>query len=134
MRLPFFSELIFANGKTIVLFQLGFIALIWLLMLAYVGGPRFGEWMRRLLPGVPDRILFLFPWRRKRLQRDFSAVLSVLLDAEVPEAEAVALAAESTANSVIRRRAAKVCELLNNGVKLSEAIRAVDDCGELRWR
>jgi type II secretory pathway component PulF len=134
MRLPFFSEFVLGNGKTIVLFQLGFIALIWLLMLAYVGGPRVGEWLRRVLPGVPDRILFWFPWRRKRLQRDFSAMLSVLLDAEVPEAEAVALAAESTANGVIRRRAAKVCELLNQGVKLSEAIRAVDDCGELRWR
>jgi type IV pilus assembly protein PilC len=132
--LPAFTQFVFENSKTIVLFQFGFIALIWLLLLAYVGGPRFGELIRRVLPGVPDRILFRLPWRRKRLQRDFSAMLCVLLDAEVPEAEAVALAAESTANNLIRRRAEKVCEQLNRGVKLSEAIRAVDDCGELRWR
>jgi type II secretory pathway component PulF len=134
MRFPAFTEFVLANSRTIVLFQFGFIALIWLLMLGYVGGPRFGSLLRHVMPGVPDRILFWLPWRRKRLQRDFSAMLSVLLDAEVPEAEAVSLAAESTANDVIRHRAEKVCGQLKRGVKLSEALRSVDDCGELRWR
>jgi type II secretory pathway component PulF len=81
-----------------------------------------------------DRILYRLPWRRKRLQRDFSSMLAVLLDSEVPEVEAVSLAAESTANTVVRRRAAKVCALLDSGVKLPLAIRALDDSGELQWR
>jgi type II secretory pathway component PulF len=68
------------------------------------------------------------------LQRDFSAMLAVLLDAETPETEAVTLAAEATANRVWIRRAAKVRALLSRGVKLSEAISALDDSGELKWR
>jgi type II secretory pathway component PulF len=70
----------------------------------------------------------------KRLQRDFSAMLAVLLDAEVPETEAVALAAECTGNAVFRQRAARTSRLLAEGTKLPEAIRAMDGAGELRWR
>ena len=36
-------------------------------------------------------------------------MLALLLDAEVPEAKTVTLAAEATANGVIQKRAAKVC-------------------------
>jgi type II secretory pathway component PulF len=74
------------------------------------------------------------PWRRKRLQRDFSAMLAVLLDAEVPETEAVSLAAQSTDNLAIIRRAERVRALLQEGVKLPEAIRALDNSRELQWR
>lgn len=132
--LPAFTQFVVGNGRVIAEVQLAVIAFVWLLMFAYVGGPRLLEWIRRLIPAVPDGLLFRFPWRRKRLQRDFSSMLSVLLDAEVPEAEAVTLAADATDNGVIRRRAMKVCALLNSGVKLPEAIRAVDDCPELGWR
>jgi type II secretory pathway component PulF len=83
---------------------------------------------------VPDWIHFHLPWRRKRLQRDFSAMLAILLDAQVPETDAVALAAESTANSVISRRAKIICAELARGIKLPDAIRAIDDAGELQWR
>ena len=31
---------------------------------------------------------YLLPWRRKRLQRDFSTMLAILLDSGVPESEA----------------------------------------------
>jgi len=61
-------------------------------------------------------------------------MLAALLDGQVPEIEAVRFAGESTANAVFRRRAAKVCSLLNQGIKLPEAIRVMDDAGELRWR
>jgi type II secretory pathway component PulF len=74
------------------------------------------------------------PWRRKRLQRDFSAMLAVLLDAEVSETEAVSLAAQSTDNLAIIRRAERVRALLQEGVKLPEAIRALDNSRELQWR
>ena len=132
--LPAFTVFIVESGRFMVLLQLGILALMWLLMAAYLGGPRFLQLARRLLPGIPDLVLFRFPWRRKRLQRDFSAMLAVLLDAGVPEAEAVTMAAAATTNGVLQHRAAKVCALLNSGVKLPEAIREVDDCAELRWR
>jgi type II secretory pathway component PulF len=79
-------------------------------------------------------MVFRLPWRRKRLQRDFSAMLAVLLDAEVPETEAVSLAAQSTDNLAIIRRAERVRALLQEGVKLPEAIRALDNSRELQWR
>ncbi len=98
--------------------------------MASLGGP----WLNHALFGLPERLFAGLPWRRKRLQRDFSSMVSVLLDAEVPEAEAVALAAESTANLQVTRRANIVCALLKNGVKLPVAIRALDDSKELHWR
>ena len=132
--LPAFTIFVMDSERILIPIQLGIIAVMWLLMAAYLGGPRFLELARRLLPGIPDRVLFRFPWRRKRLQRDFSAMLAVLLDAGVSETEAVTMAADATNNGVIQRRAAKVCARLNSGVKLPEAIREVDDCAELRWR
>jgi type II secretory pathway component PulF len=74
------------------------------------------------------------PWRHKRLQRDFSAMLAVLLDAEVPETEAVSFAARSTSNLAVVRRGKRVSALLQQGVKLPEAIRALDNSRELQWR
>ena len=79
-------------------------------------------------------MVFRVPWRRKRLQRDFSAMLAVLLDADVPETDAVNLAAQSTDNLAIIRRAERVRALLQEGVKLPEAIRALDNSRELQWR
>lgn len=133
-QLPAFSVLILQNSRFIVWAQLIMIGFVWLLMIAYVGGPRFRRWTNRILPGVPDRITFLFPWRRKRMQRDFSAMLAVLLDAGVPEPDAILLAGESTANAVLQRRAAKVAERLKAGTSLPDALRDVDDTGELHWR
>jgi type II secretory pathway component PulF len=52
----------------------------------------------------------------------------------MPEADAVALAADTTTNDVVRRRAAEVCARLKSGVPLPAAIVAMDDVGELSWR
>jgi len=68
------------------------------------------------------------------MQRDFSAMLAVLLDAHVPEAEAVALAGECAANAIVRRRAERIRTQITQGVKLPDALRAIDDQGELQWR
>jgi type II secretory pathway component PulF len=132
--LPQFTTFVLNYNFIILLFQSMVMLLVWLALVAYVGGPRFTGWMRTAFPGVPDRIFFLLPWRRKRLQRDFSSMLAILLDSGVPEADAVALAAESTTNRVLHHRAADVCGNLSRGMKLPEAIRAMDDSGELRWR
>ncbi len=126
--------MVFGNSAWTLTFQAGLICLLWLGVLVYVAGPRAGGWVDRLAPGLPDWVVCRLPWRRKRLQRDFSAMLAVLLDAEVPEPEAVALAAGATANGVMKRRAATVCRRLKEGARLPEAVRAMDDTGELHWR
>jgi len=129
-EIPPFTRLIFAGREPLMWIQVAIIFFIWLLILAYIAGPR----LRGVLPGVVDRIQFHLPWRRRRLQRDFSAMLAVLLDSGVPESEAVRLAADATANRILRRRAEKVCAKLARGTRLPEAIRDLDESGELQWR
>ena len=132
--LPAFTRLVFEGNGVSTAIQIGIVGIIWLAALAYVGGPRLHGWLHRSFPAGQDWLLLRLPWRHKRLQRDFSAMLAVLLDAEVPEAEAVQLAAQSTANLAICHRAEKVRTLLQQGVRLPEAIRAVDNSHELQWR
>jgi type II secretory pathway component PulF len=93
--------------------------------------------VRRFLPqwsGIPDRITCWLPWARSRMQRDFSRMLSLLLDAGLPEAEAVAWAARSTGNRAFEQRGAPVLQDLKKGVKLTEAVRRLDEAGEFKWR
>jgi type II secretory pathway component PulF len=134
MPLPAFSRLVFNSEDLFVTVQVIILAVIWLAMGSYLGGPRLHSWIHRIAPGLQDWLLAAIPWRRKRLQRDFSAMLAVLLDAEVPEAEAVRLAAQSTANVAIMGRAKKVCARLQSGLKLPEALVALDSSRELQWR
>jgi len=61
-------------------------------------------------------------------------MLAVLLDGGVPEAVAVRLAGDSTANEICRRRASRVLAVLEKGVKLDDAVRTFDDSGEFHWR
>jgi type II secretory pathway component PulF len=132
--LPGFTRLVFGGSTITTAIQLGIVGVIFLVTLAYIGGPRLHGWIHRAFPSAQDWLLFRLPWRHKRLQRDFSAMLAVLLDAEVPETEAVSFAARATANFAVIRRARKVCALLQQGVKLPEAIRALDNSHELHWR
>jgi len=134
--LPAFTRLIFglSHSGALLAVQIAFLCFVWLVILAYVGGPRLHGWLNRLSPSLTEGLLAHLPWRRKRLQRDFSAMLAVLLDSGVSEAEAVTLAAEATANPVFIHRASKTRQRLNDGVSLPEALRAMDDSGELQWR
>jgi type II secretory pathway component PulF len=102
---------------------------LWFVAFIYAAGPRALSWMPFL-----HQVYFRLPWRRKRMSRDFSVMLAVLLDARVPEAEAVLLAADCTGNRVFQRRATRVAENLKQGMKITEAIQAMDDAGEFRWR
>jgi type II secretory pathway component PulF len=83
---------------------------------------------------VMNRLAWWLPWRRKRLQRDFSAMLAMLLDAGVTEAEAVRLAAGCTANEILIARSDAVAAELAAGAPLTAAVAALDDSGEFRWR
>jgi type II secretory pathway component PulF len=128
--LPPFTRFVLAENGWFSLCQIILLVLLWVALLLYVGGPRFGGWLGALVPNGE----LVSPWRWKRLKRDFSAMLALLLDAGVPEHEAVSLAAESTASVSVRRRAWRVVERLKAGVKLPEALRLLDDSGELQWR
>ena len=121
--------LLVENRGLIMLTQFIALAVLWTVAFIYISGPRAGAWIPFL-----DAFYFRLPWRRKRMQRDFSALLAVLLDAQMPEAEAVQLAAECTANPSFEKRARRVTDRLKQGAKLTDAVATLDDSGEFRWR
>jgi type IV pilus assembly protein PilC len=122
----YFHVLVFVQGGLLVAFYAA--------ALLYLSGPRLSALVARRLPGLRDWLAFKTPWRRKRLQRDFSAMLALLLDARVPEPRALTLAAQSTANRILKTRAAGVVEDLGRGVRLPDAVSRLDETGEFRWR
>jgi type II secretory pathway component PulF len=131
-----FTQFVFALNDSHIL--VGFEMLVFLALLSvaaiYIGGPGFVRWFQFRSVPVVDWITWRVPWKQKKLQRTFSAMLAVLLDGGVPEAEAVRLAGDSTANEICRHRAQRVIAALEKGIKLDEAVRAFDDTGEFHWR
>ena len=116
-----------------LVYAAGILAVVLLLFaIYYVGGSRLNEYLA--LGPVADRLVLLLPWRRMELQRDFSAMLAVLLDGGVPEGRAVEMAARATANRVLIRRGAAAVDALRQGRPLTEAIARLDRTGELKWR
>ena len=128
------TRFVFDNTFWLVAFEtVVFLALLSVAAI-YIGGPGLVRWFQfRSLP-VVDWITWRVPWKQKKLQRTFSAMLAVLLDGGVPEAEAVRLAGDSTANEICRRRARRVMAALEKGIKLDDAVRGFDDSGEFHWR
>jgi type II secretory pathway component PulF len=100
----------------------------------YIGGPGLVRWFQFRSVPIVDWIAWRIPWKQKKLLREFSAMLAVLLDGGVLEAEAVRLAGESTANEICHRRTRRVIVALENGTKLDDAVRTFDDTGEFHWR
>jgi len=103
-------------------------------VLLYIGGPQFVGWFQFREVPLVDWIAWRIPWKRKRLQRTFSAMLAVLLDGGVPETEAVRLAGDCTANEICRRGVQRVIAAIEQGTKLADAVRAFDPSGEFHWR
>lgn len=123
-----------AHRGLMVGLQIGLVLTVYAGVLVYLAGPRFSAWINRFLPGLPDRAAWSLPWRRLRLQRDFSALLGILLDAGMPEGRALSLAGEGTANRVLSHRATTAAARLAEGTTLPEAVRDLDEQGEFRWR
>jgi len=153
-----------APGITLLVMRIGFWVAgaqlllafcLWFWVCFYVRGPRDYGWVRvdgkksprspfwkaplwnfigRPLAPLRDRILYALPWRRRRLQRDFCATLSLLLDAETQEPAAITLAAEATANYVFVQCARRALEDLSAGETLQAALRRFDKAGEFSWR
>ncbi len=132
--LPAITRLALASSRWLVGAELVFAAGLFVAALAYVAGPRVTVWLQRGGFPIVDWLAWRVPWKRKRLQRTFSATLAVLLDGGVPEPEAVRLAGDCTANAIARRRAEGVGLALQQGAKLQDAITAWDDAGEFKWR
>lgn len=109
--------------------QITMLLLLWFGTLIFIGGARMVEWIP-----FTENLQFAMPWKRKRMERDFSSMLAVLLDSGINESEAVTLASDCTSNRVMRRRAALAVKSLNAGKALPEAIRDMDDAGEFAWR
>jgi type II secretory pathway component PulF len=118
----------------IVILQVLAAVLVCLGAIAYVGGPRLRRWIVIVFPALCDRLMYRVPWRRKRLRRDFAAMLALLLDAGVPEETTVQLAAAATANGVFSALAQRAVQDLRAGRTLPEALRRLDDDAELSWR
>ncbi len=137
VQLPAFTRFVFAENTMFLAIQVGLFLLVWAATLIYLAGPRLRDSLETMFLGSTywiDWVVYRLSWRRKRLQRDFSGILATLLEAGVPEAEAVRLAGDATDNQVMRRRAEEICRRLKEGVKLPEALLVLHDAGELRWR
>ena len=130
------AQFVFALNNSHILVGLEIFIFFMLLALAaiYIGGPGLVRWFQFRNVPIVDWLAWRIPWKQKKLQRTFSAMLAVLLDGGVPEAEAVRLAGDSTANEICRRRAERVTDALAGGMKLDDAVRAFDDTGEFHWR
>ena len=125
---------VFAVQNWFVACELMLTMLMIAVTVVYIGGPGLIRcFQSRGLP-VADWLAWRIPWKRKRLQRTFSAMLAVLLDGGVPEAEAVRLAGDCTANEICRRQSARVIAALAQGIKLEDAVRALDDSAAFHWR
>jgi type II secretory pathway component PulF len=125
---------VFANTGWLIGFEIIISLLMVGTVLLYIGGPGLVRWFQFRSVPVGDWIAWRIPWKQKRLQRTFSAMLAVLLDGCVPEAVAVWLAGDCTANEICRRRSQRVVTAIQQGTKLDDAVRAFDDSGEFRWR
>lgn len=121
-------RVLLANGV------LTFLTVIVTGVVVHLAGSRLQRWMRRVGFPLGDWLVMRLPWKRMRLQRDFAAMLASLLDAGVPEYDAIREAAHAMGNSVFKRRARQVLLLLEEGVTLKEAIARLDLEGEFRWR
>jgi type II secretory pathway component PulF len=128
------TQFVFANTFWLVAFEVAVFLALSSMALIYIGGPGLVRWFQFRSVPVVDWITWRVPWKQKKLQRTFSAMLAVLLDGGVPEAEAVRLAGDSTANEICRRRARRVIATLEKGIKLGDAVRGFDDSGEFHWR
>jgi type II secretory pathway component PulF len=114
--------------------QLSLVLALFFFAVLFLGGPRFLSWLDASLLPAADWICLRVPWRRKRLQRDFSALLALLLDANLPEEQAVTLAARGTANAAFMGLGGAAVQRLRGGMKLPDALQCVDETGEFCWR
>lgn len=102
--------------------------------IAYIGGYRLQRWIERGLSPVTDRVAWFIPWRRARIQRNFSMMLGILLDEGIPETDAIPLAAAAAGNQHFVRRSRRCLIALQQGQSLIKALQYLDPTAEFSWR
>jgi type II secretory pathway component PulF len=134
VKLPPAMTFCLQHSIAILIVQVG--VLVAVCVAAFTSGVtgRAFRWLDPVVKPIGDRLMWRLPWRRKRLLWGFSELLAVFLDEDVSEAKAVQLAAAGTDNRVFMRLGDRIVERLQQGVPLTEAITALDDRGEFRWR
>lgn len=100
----------------------------------YLSGPQSAAWVDHRFPWLTRWLTNRLPWKRRRMQRDYSLLLALLLDAKVPEEIAVTTAASLSGNSFWQPRTDRVVADLRAGIWLPEAVRHLDEDGEMPWR
>lgn len=130
VELPLGLAFMRAYGKPMICFQL--FVLLGIVVTLLIHGE--GHFMRKWFGPIVDWCASRTPWKHRRMQRDFSTMLATLLDARVPECDAVRLAADCAANRAFKKRSEIVIANLRQGQRLTEAVQALDDSGEFRWR
>jgi type II secretory pathway component PulF len=128
------TTFVFGNTAWLVAYEAALFCALVAVTMIYIGGPGFVRWFQFRSVPIVDWITWRVPWKQKKLLRTFSAMLAVLLDGGVPEAVAVRLAGDCTANEICRRRTRLVMAALERGIKLDDAVGAFDDSGEFHWR
>ena len=128
--LPALTRFVLGTAQEFGAVLVGMMGLIYLAALIYLSGSRLRKW----LGPVWDAVAWRVPWKRKRMQRDFSAMLAALLDSGVPEEKALQLAGDSTANRVFQRRTNAAATELRSGAPLTVALKRLDDSGQFQWR
>lgn len=128
------SRLVIENATTLVLISSCLTSLAWCLVFCFMRGPHASSWKPAAWIRFSDTWIARIPWVWKRLQRDFTTLLAIFLDAGVPESEAIQMAASATGNQAFVGRAGKAVEGLRQGEKFALAARYLDDSGELQWR
>ena len=103
-------------------------------VLLYVAGPHVSRWLRRRGMAWFDAVTWRLPWRRRRFQRDFVAMLAQLLDDGMAEAEAMRLAGRSVPHVRVQAGAEQAVRSLEQGQSLAGVLRHLDASGELAWR
>ena len=123
-----------AHPQAVLMLPAGLMILVCLTAVAGDLGPHLATGGFRKLAPFVDRVRFALPWRRLRMRRNFAQLLAILLDAGVPEARALELAAHATANRVFETRARRAQARLAAGETLPAALATLGEVGEFHWR
>lgn len=128
LQLPVITEFVFAHTGWIVSIGLSVSILAYLLTFVFVIASPFLEFR------IVDAFCYRLPWIRKRIMRDFTQLLALLLDHGMTESRSVQLAATATGNLSFIERSGRIQRELTAGIALPQALQSLDRTGELKWR
>ncbi|HEV8544559.1 MAG TPA: type II secretion system F family protein [Verrucomicrobiae bacterium] len=132
--MPDFARLITENSGWFIVGYLSLGLCVLFLFIGAISGPRSSGNARSKWLFLRDRFAYALPWRNKLLKRDFSLILAFLLDAEMPEAQALERAGEGVGNLFVQWKARRAAKKLGSGLALSRAMSGFDEDGQLQWR